>query len=110
MIGTTVSSVLVGMLLGISILPNLWFMGGLVVGVWGYQTSYKYTQSLQQLGTQQEEQAELPRHVLSQLILEVGRRVANGYLMVKDAINGLVVHVQDWTIVVYVLQTIFNVG
>ena len=101
-IGTTVSSTLIGMFLALSILPDLWFVGGLLVGSWGYKVVRNYNTNnnnnnimmmmmmnndkndLSQLQQQQQ-----PPNILSELILRIGRRVALSYLRIKDAIHGL---------------------
>jgi hypothetical protein len=80
-IGTTASSIFLGMILGCSISPNLWFVSGLLVGSWGYQVAREATATSPSLTTN--------KAALSELILHLGRKVANAYLRVLDALNGI---------------------
>lgn len=74
--GTILSSSMLGMILGLSILPNLWLAGSLMGGLYGYEITRKLM-------------TEPSKGVLPNLLIRMGRHVAKTYLKVYDTINTL---------------------
>jgi hypothetical protein len=76
--GTTAASSTLGLLVGLSVLPNLWLIGAVFGAFYGYG-----------LGKQQEEQENPPSQFVQLAIVNLGRRLANAYLQVYDYANAL---------------------
>ena len=81
MVGTTISSTLLFMVLSTTILPNLWLMGMLFGALVGYEVSRPPREGA--------ENDAGPPNAASRLLLSMGRRVANAYLKVYDTWNGM---------------------
>jgi len=75
-ISTSISSSVIGMIVGGTILRNLWLAGGLFLGCWGYQIARNYESSP-------------PTNVFSELLISVGRRLAQFAHFVYDGVKGL---------------------
>lgn len=75
--GTAVSAGFLGMLVGLSILPNLWFMGTLAGFLYGWDVGKKIPET----GT--------PSNALNNLIVNLGRNLAKTFLTVYDAANAV---------------------
>eukprot|EP00547_Thalassionema_nitzschioides_P001089 CAMPEP_0194212856 /NCGR_PEP_ID=MMETSP0156-20130528/12982_1 /TAXON_ID=33649 /ORGANISM="Thalassionema nitzschioides, Strain L26-B" /LENGTH=718 /DNA_ID=CAMNT_0038940749 /DNA_START=64 /DNA_END=2217 /DNA_ORIENTATION=+ len=75
-ISTAISSALIGIIVGGTISSNLWLVGGLFLGCWGYQIARNYENAP-------------PTNVLSELLVSVGRRLAELYHSLYFSINGL---------------------
>jgi hypothetical protein len=74
--GTAVSAGFLGMLVGLSILPNLWFMGTLAGFLYGWDVGKKIPDGS-------------PSNALNNLIVNLGRNLAKGFLTVYDATNAI---------------------
>ncbi|GAX19464.1 hypothetical protein FisN_19Hh038 [Fistulifera solaris] len=70
--GNSVAGLLLGMILGISILPNLWLFGSIVGAVYGYNIT-----PLDEL------------NVASRIVTQLGRKIARASLSVYDSANTL---------------------
>lgn len=76
-IGSTVASGLLGMILSITILPNLWLVGILLGSLYGYQVSKDYKDKPP------------TTDVFSRIVVGMGRRLAKAYLVVYDFFHGI---------------------
>jgi hypothetical protein len=74
--GTAVSAGFLGMLVGLSILPNLWFMGTLAGFLYGWDVGKKIPDGS-------------PSNALNNLIVNLGRNLAKSFLAVYDATNAI---------------------
>ena len=74
--GSSIAASILGLFVGLSILPNLWLMGALVGGFYGYDVGRQ--------GPQTDNQSAIGR-----MIVELGYRLAKAYLKVYDACNTL---------------------
>jgi hypothetical protein len=74
--GTAASAGFLGMLVGLSILPNLWFMGTLAGFLYGWDVGKKIPDGS-------------PSNALNNLIVTLGRNLAKGFLAVYDAANAI---------------------
>lgn len=76
--GTTVASSIVGFVVGASILPNLWLMGSVLGGFYGYG-----------LGRQLEGREEPFTSFIPLALVNMGRRLAKAYLRIYDYGNAI---------------------
>jgi hypothetical protein len=76
--GTAVSAGFLGMLVGLSILPNLWFMGTLAGFLYGWDIGKKIPDA-----------DGSPSNALNNLIVNLGRNLAKGFLTVYDAAQAI---------------------
>ena len=71
--GTTISGALVGMILGATVFPNLWLIGVLLGGFYGYEISNNLAEQ------------QTPPNALARLLINSGRRSAKYTLELHDA-------------------------
>jgi hypothetical protein len=76
--GAAVSAGFLGMLIGLSILPNLWLMGTLAGFLYGWEIGKKLPETLP-----------TTRNALNNMIVNLGRNLAKGCLTVYDAANAI---------------------
>jgi hypothetical protein len=76
-IGSTTCAGMLGMMLGMTVAPNLWLLGALLGSFYGYEISKNYQHKKQ------------PQNVLSKSIIYLGRKCAKAYLRVYDAVYGI---------------------
>lgn len=75
-VGSTVAAGFLGMLLGITIFPNLWLIGMVLGSLYGYEISKDY-------------QTKPPTFPLARLIVGMGRKLAKVYLKCYDTMYGI---------------------
>ena len=75
-VGSTISAGLIGMLLAITVLPNLWLVGIAFGSLYGYEVSKDYNKKP-------------PTGLLGRLVISLGRRLAKAYLKVYDVFHGI---------------------
>jgi hypothetical protein len=73
-IGSTISGSLLGLLLSLTVYANLWLVGGIMGGLWGYDVSKNHATTT---------------NTLSNIVLALGRRLAKAYLLMYDGVNGI---------------------
>jgi hypothetical protein len=71
--GTTISGALAGIILGTTVFPNLWLIGALMGGFYGYEISNNLAEQ------------QTPPNALARLLVNSGRRLAKYTLDVYDA-------------------------
>lgn len=76
--GTTAAASALGLLAGTSVAANLWLVGAIVGGLYGYE-----------IGKNVAETAAPPSSTIASLLVRAGRRLATAYLKVYDALNTL---------------------
>jgi len=75
--GATTSGCFLGMVVAVSMAPNLWLMGALVGGLYGYETG----QGLK------EEPHTVPNNIVATILIRMGRKLAKAYLKVRDSLQ-----------------------
>ena len=74
--GSTVAAAFLGLMGGITVLPNLWLLGAILGGLYGYETTKNLSQNP-------------PTNALANLVVYLGRELTKTYLKVYDIANGL---------------------
>lgn len=75
-IGTTVSSGFMGMILSMTVLPNLWLVGIIFGSLYGYEVSKDYKDKQ-------------PTNILARVVTAFGRKLAKMYLTAYDFFHGI---------------------
>jgi hypothetical protein len=75
-IGSTVASGILGMVLGITIFPNLWLIGIIFGSLYGYEISKDYS-------------TKPATNIVARAVIGMGRRLAKAYLTVYDTMYGI---------------------
>ena len=70
--GTTVAGIIVGMILGTTILPNLWLVGSILGGMYGYDIANHDKHPIP------------PSNIGAKGLMEVGRKLAKSWLQLYD--------------------------
>ena len=73
--GTAVSASVCGMIVGISLVPNLWLVGAALGGVYGSSVADKLAETQQ-----------TPEGLVPSTLVSIGRKVARTYLTVRDSV------------------------
>ena len=79
--GSIASGGALGILVGVSILPNLWLMGGIFGSVYGYDTGSHYNMTIDDNDNES--------NIIQRIIVSLGRRIAYKYLVLYDYWQGI---------------------
>ena len=88
-IGSVVASGMVGMILSITILPNLWLVGILLGSLYGYQVSRNYKDKMAQQPTGMTTTPTATTNVISHIIIDMEQHLAKAYLVIYDFFHGI---------------------
>eukprot|EP00536_Pseudo-nitzschia_multiseries_P008258 jgi/Psemu1/287673/fgenesh1_pg.208_\ len=85
--GTTIAGSFLGIIVGITILPNLWLVGMILGSFYGYELTKPVAE-----GDENEDEDENDRrepNAVGKVLVSCGSRLAKAYLQLKDYLNGL---------------------